>query len=309
MSTTPNLDYGSMGFKEIIVKLDGDNTIAIITLNRANERNTFSPLLVEEIVEVFGLLDRDDRVRVIIFTADPSAPAFCSGAMLPQGDLGWSSLYQSEAEREGPQAHRDLGGVVTIAILRCRKITISAVNGHAVGAGITALQLPFDFRLIWEGAKLAFPFVRRGIAPEACSSYLLPKLIGNSASLGLFLSGDTYSPRHHFLQPLYYSIHPNRSNVLPAALQLAYDLAENTSQPAIAMTKALVWRGKDTIEEQHLLESLVFRGLSGAGDGNEGVRAFKERRKVGFEDKLGDMKGELRPWWTEVDIRHRKAKL
>ncbi|KAL4244298.1 ClpP/crotonase-like domain superfamily protein [Abortiporus biennis] len=306
-SLLANFEYSTLGFKDIIVKLDG--AVATITINRAKERNTFGAAFIKEIVEAFDLLDKDDRVRVVIFTAEPNAPAFCSGANLPEGDEGWSGLFDSEAEKEGSHAHRDLGGVVAIAIFRCRKITISAINGHVVGAGATALQLPFDFRLIWEGAKIAFPFVRRGITPEACSSYLLPKLIGNSTSLALFLTGETYSPTHHFLRPLYFSVHPNRTDVLPAALKLANNLAENTSQPAIASTKALVWKAKDTIEEQHILDSLVFRGLAGNQDGTEGIKAFKERRKVRFQDTLGDLRWELRPWWTEVETRHRKAKL
>ncbi|KAJ3483899.1 hypothetical protein NLI96_g6010 [Meripilus lineatus] len=296
--------YEELGFKDVRVEIQG--AVAISTLNRAKQRNSFSAQLVQDLIRAFDLFDKDDRIRVVVLTADPTAPAYCSGADISGG---WGGLWDPEAEKEGEHAHRDSGGDVTMAIFRCRKITIAAVNGHAVGVGMTALQLPFDFRFVWECAKLAFPFVRRGIAPEAISTYLLPKLIGHSRANALFLSGATVSPTSPSIQPLYHSILPTREAVFPAALKFAHELAENTSQTAVAITKALTWHAADNLEEQHILDSRAIRSLTGNGDAAEGARAFREKRPIRFTDTLSKDLPNWVPWWREIDTRHRKAKL
>jgi enoyl-CoA hydratase/carnithine racemase len=212
--------------------------------------------------------------------------------------------------------HRDFGGKVSMAIFRCRKITIASVNGHAVGVGVTGFQLPFDFRFVWAGAKLALPFVRRGITAEGtrcrrplftfpllifsvtgagASSYLLPRLIGHSKATALLLTGGTFAPDSPYVQGLYHEVLPSREAVFPAALALARELADNTSAPGIAATKALLWRGADSIEEQHLLDSRAIGELGRSADAAEGARAFKERRQVQFKDTVGGM-GDWIPW-------------
>ncbi|CAL1717157.1 unnamed protein product [Somion occarium] len=296
--------YATLAFKATRIELQG--SVAVVTLVRPKERNTFNNDMITELVHVFGLFDKDDRVRVVILTAEPNAPAYCAGADISGG---WGSLWDEESEKEGEHAHRDSGGVVAMAIFRCRKITIAAVNGHAAGVGVTALQLPFDFRFVWSGAKFALPFVRRGIAPEAVSSYLLPKLLGNSRALALFLSGATLSADSPLLQGFYHTLLPTREEVFPAAYTFAQELAQNTSQTAIAITKALIWHGADNIEEQHLLDSRAIRTLGAANDAAEGARAFKEKRPIKFTDTLSKNMPTWIPWWREIDTKHRKAKL
>ncbi|KAH9847657.1 peroxisomal enoyl-CoA-hydratase [Lenzites betulinus] len=296
-------DYNQQGFTALRVDLDG--AVAVVTMTRSKQLNTFSKELVNDLLKAFDLFDRDDRVRVVVLTADPKAPAFCAGADISGG---WGGLFTEEDEREGEHAHRDTGGVVTMAIFRCRKITISAVNGHAVGVGVTGLQLPFDIRFVWAGARLAFPFVRRGIAPEACSSYLLPRLLGTSRAMSLFLTGQTVTPDSPLLSGLYHAVLPTREEVLPAALALAKDLAVNTSQTAAAVTKALVWHGFDNIEEQHIVDSRAIRVLGRSADAAEGALSFKERRAPRFTDKLENLAPWM-PWWKEVSVTHRKSKL
>jgi len=245
-------------------------------------------------------------VRAVVLTADHTAPAFCSGADLSGG---WGRIHTEEDERQGRHTHRDGGGKVTLAIFRCRKITIAAVNGHAAGVGVTGMQLTCDFRFVWAGAKLALPFVRRGIAAEAASSYLLPRLLGYSRAVGLLLSGGTYSPDSPLLQGLYHATYPNREDVFPAALAFARELAANTSQTSVAWTKALLWRGADSIEGQHILDSRGISDLAARPDAAEGALAFKERRPVRFPDVLSKNLSDFVPWWTELDVRQRKAKL
>lgn len=204
----------------------------------------------------------------------------------------------------------------TLAIYNCRKITIAAVNGHAVGVGFTAMQLPFDFRFVWKGAKLAVPFVRRGIAAEgkstlqfcavqvimdpniltACSSYLLPKLVGHANATALLLTGSTFSPDSPYLQGLYHKSFDKREDVYPAALAFATDLAANTSQVAVAYTKALLAHPGSSIEENHLLDSRIIRMLSVSEDAAEGAASFKERRPTKFTDTLSKGLSDWYPW-------------
>ncbi|KII85076.1 hypothetical protein PLICRDRAFT_45187 [Plicaturopsis crispa FD-325 SS-3] len=301
---SPDFSYGTLGFQDIIVTLDAG--VATVLINRAKQRNTFGRVISSELLRVFELFDKDDRVRVVIMTAEPTAPAYCSGADISGG---WGGLWKPESEKEGEHAHRDSGGVLTIAILRCRKITIAAVNGHAAGIGMTAMQLPFDLRFVWEGAKLTFPFVRRGIAPESAASFLLPRLLGHSRANSLLLTGEVVDPSSPHLQGLYHKIIPAREDVYPEALAYARELAAQTSQTAVAITKGLLQHPGATIEENHLLDSRALRILGGAGDAAEGARAFKERRPVAFADTLSKNLTSWYPWWTSIDIKHRQSKL
>ncbi|THV03337.1 ClpP/crotonase [Dendrothele bispora CBS 962.96] len=286
-------DYTSLGFKEIITRLDG--AVLILTINRPKQRNSWNKTLPWELLKTFEIADKDDRVRVIVVTADPSAPAYCSGADISQG---WKLFAEDEKDTE----HRDTGGMVSMAIYRCRKITIAAVNGHAAGVGMTAMQLPFDFRFVWESAKLTFPFVRRGIVPEATSTYLLPRLLGHSRATSLLLSGSTLSPTSPLLQPLYHTILPTRTDVLPAALTFAHELATHTSQVSVAYTKGLIQNPGGSIEENHLLDSRGMATLGKSRDAEEGVKSFREKREPKFKDRLGEVEGEWYPWWKTVDV-------
>ncbi|KAF8643262.1 hypothetical protein AX16_009147 [Volvariella volvacea WC 439] len=300
----PLPDYSALGYKEIIAKLDG--SILILVMNRAKQRNTYNKAIVKELVEAFELADRDDRVRAVILTAEPDAPAFCSGADISGG---WGILWEPEAEKEGEHAHRDGGGRLSVAVYRCRKLTISAINGHAAGVGMTALQLPFDFRFVWAGAKLTFPFVRRGINAEATSTYLLPRLLGHSRASSLLLTGATISPNSPYIEGLYHKILPTREEVFPAAKAFAEELVANTSQPAVAYTKGLMQHPGDSIEENHLLDSRGIRLLGASKDGAEGVQSFLERRAPKFTETLSTLSSPFYPWWRRLDINHLKSKL
>ncbi|CAK5269325.1 unnamed protein product, partial [Mycena citricolor] len=271
------VDYSALGFKNIIARLDGP--VLIVLMNRAKDRNTWNRPLPSELRQVFELADRDDRVKAVVMSAEHTAPAYCAGVDISEG---WSLLWDPEETKEGPLGHRDSGGKTSLVIYRCRKITIAAVNGHAAGVGMTTMQLPFDFRFIWKGAKLTFPFVRRGIVPEATSSYLLPRLIGQSRAMSLILSGSTISADSHLISSLYHQIFPTREEVLPAAVAFAHELASKTSQVSIAVAKGLIQHPGDSIEENHLLDSRAMRALGASHDGEEGVRAFMEKREPKF---------------------------
>ncbi|PPQ81015.1 hypothetical protein CVT25_014523 [Psilocybe cyanescens] len=305
---TTNLpDYHAQGYKSIIATLEG--SILTIVINRAKYRNTFGGTLDKDLADVFQLCDRDDRVRVVILTAEHTAPAYCSGADISNG---WNILWLEDSEKEGEHAlnisiviaHRDSGGQISMAIMNCRKITIAAINGHAAGVGMTALQLPFDFRFVWAGARLSFPFVRRGIVPE-----------GHSRANSLLLAGATVSPDSKFISDLYHDIIPTREAVYPVARAFAEELATNTSQVAIAYTKSLLQHPGDSIEENHLLDSRAIKLLGSSADGNEGIQSFKERRLPKFTGTLSKDSSPWFPWfhhqyqWRRIDVKHHKAKL
>jgi enoyl-CoA hydratase/carnithine racemase len=298
------LDYTQQGYKDIIVTLE--DPVLTVTINRAKYRNTFTGTLFTELLHVFDLCDRDDRVRAVILTSEPTAPAFCSGADISGG---WNTLWREDSEKEGEHAHRDSGGVLAMTIYRCRKITIVAVNGHAAGVGLTGLQLPFDFRFVWAGAKLTFPFVRRGIVPEATSSYLLPRLIGHSRANSLLLTGATVSPDSPHIKDLYHQILPTREEVYPTAKAFADELAANTSQVAIAYAKGLLQHPGDSVEENHLLDSRAMKLLGSSVDGAEGALSFKERRLPKFTGTLSKDSSPWFPWWRRLDVHHLKSKL
>ncbi|KAL5504340.1 hypothetical protein ACEPAH_8414 [Sanghuangporus vaninii] len=299
------VDYAAFGFSDIIVELKG--AVAIIILNRSARRNVFTKRLAAELISAFETFDKDDRIRVVVLTADHRAPAFCAGADIGNG---WNDLWDPEAEKEPDpvRAHRDTGGKVTMAIFRCRKVTVIAVNGHAAGIGMT-MQLAFDFRLAWNGAKLIFPFVTRGICAEALSSFLLPRLVGHSKATILLLSGETFTPSSPHISSLYYKVLPQRDEIFPAALHLAERLASTTSATSVVMTKALIWRGANSPEEQHLLESRALRTLGPSKDGEEGARSFLEKRNPKFTATLSADLPSWVPWWNEIDISQSKSKL
>jgi len=296
-------DYSALGFTHILASLDG--AVLVVVMNRSKQRNSWIGPVATELQQVFDLADKDDRVRVVVLTAEHTAPAYCAGADISGG---WDILWTAEEEKEGPHAHRDTGGKTSLVIYRCRKITIAAVNGHAAGVGMTAMQLPFDFRFVWAGAKLTFPFVRRGIAPEATSSYLLPRLVGHSRANSLLLTGATFTPESPLIQGLYHQILPTREEVFPAALAFAKELAATTSQVSIAVTKGLLQNPGNSVEENHLYDSRSIRELAKT-DGEEGIRSFREKREPKFTGTLSKDLGSWFPWWKQVDTKHRKAKL
>ncbi|KAF9059753.1 peroxisomal enoyl-CoA-hydratase [Rhodocollybia butyracea] len=268
-------------------------------MNRAKQRNSFGDTLPEELIKVFETADRDDHVRVVILTAEPTAPAYSIGTDI-------STAMADFSRPEGDTDYRDPGGQVASAIYNCRKATIAAVNGHAIGVGMTALQLPFDFRFVWEKAKLSFPFIRLGISPESTSTFLLPRLLGHSRANSLLLTGATFSPTSPLVSGLYHEIIPKREDVLPVALAFAKDIATNTSQISVAHTKGLLQHPGETNEQNHLLDSRTIKLLGTGEDAAEGALAIKERRGPRFNSPLSK---NWHPWWRPVDESRPKAKL
>ncbi|KAI5476736.1 hypothetical protein MNV49_007326 [Pseudohyphozyma bogoriensis] len=292
--------------KHIKVTLD-DSGIALLELNRPEQRNAFSNPMKDALVEVLGRLDAEDKVKVIVLAGAPNkGNAFSAGADLSEGDFSAGSGINDAARNMNE--HRDGGGQMTMAALR--SIFMSITRTTRCPPGIT-MTLPFDIRVAWKDAKIGFVFGKRGIVPEAASSYFLPKLIGHSRALELFMTSRILPASSPTLSLLFSSLHPTPEATVEAALSLAKEIATNNSPISMALTKALVWRGKDSPEEQHLLDSKAMFVAGNTMDSKEGVLAFKEKREAKFPATVPkDLPTEFFPWFSLRDIRDiRRSKL
>lgn len=198
------------------------------------------------------------------------------------------------------------GGRMTMAIHRCRKPTIGALNGSAVGIGIT-MTLPMAIRIAYKDAKIGFVFARRGLVMEAASSFFLPKLIGTSKTMHLITTGAVYPAKHHLLDDLFTETLDKPEDVLPRALEIASDVAANCSNVSWALNRDLIYRPTDSAEEQHLLDSRIIYSMFGTGDNKEGVKAFLEKRPVKFTGTLETDAPPVYPWWRPIEITPRPA--
>ena len=266
--------------------------VILVTLNRPKNNNAFTKVMEQELVRVYSMFDVDDRVKCIVIRG--AGRMFCAGADL---DIGFVSQRESTRATE----HRDGGGKVSLAIHNCSKPTIAAINGSAVGVGIT-MTLPANIRVACASAKIGFVFARRGIIMEACSSYFLPRLIGLSRAMHLTTTGSVYQANHPLLSNLFSEILPTPEATIARALELADDVAKNTSPVSTKLMRDLMYRGPDSAEGTHLLDSNVIYGLFGSKDNNEGVQSFFEKRPPKFLGKMPDDAPNVYPWWTPINV-------
>ena len=259
--------------------------IATITLNRPEQLNAFTGTMMREVIDAFDQVDADDDVRVVIFTG--AGRGFCAGADLSGGGETFSRGGSDEVP-EDVGIPRDGGGLVSLRIFECKKPVIGAINGAAVGVGVT-MTLPMDIRLASEHAKFGFVFARRGIVPEACSSWFLPRLVGISQAAEWCYSGRVFPAAEALAGRLVRSVHP-ADELLPAARAIATEIALNTAPVSVALTRQMLWRmlGADHPMEAHKVDSrgILERGRS--ADAREGVVSFLEKRAPDFPVKVSD---------------------
>ncbi len=283
-----------MGYSQIDYQVS--EGIATITLNRPDKLNAFTRTMMDEIVDAMDRIDGDDGVRAVIFTG-AGERAFCAGADLtPEGGGGPFSNPAAVEDLSDPRV-RDSGGVLTLRLYRSTKPLISACNGAAVGVGIT-MQLPMDIRLASENARYGFVFARRGIVPEACSSWFLPRLVGVSQALEWCMTGRIFDAQEALRGGLVRSVHP-QGELVDTARGLAREIADNTSAVSIAMTRAMLWRippGAHPMEAHKVDSRAIFR-LSKAADAKEGVQSFLEKRSPDFPLRVSRDMPDFYPWW------------
>lgn len=277
-----------------------DDGIAAVTLNRPAQLNAFTATMRDELVAVFDHTDADDAVRAVIVTG--AGRAFCAGADLSSGGKTFDYAARAEEAREAMRVgdvYRDGGGVVTLRMFRSLKPILGAINGAAVGIGMT-MQLPMDIRLASREARFGFVFARRGITPEAASSWFLPRLVGLQTALEWCFSGRIFGADEALARGLVRSVHAP-DELLPAARALAREIAANTAPVSIALTRQMMWRmaGAAHPMEAHRLDSRAIQSRGRSADAREGVGAFLEKRPAAYPDTVSGDLPDFFDWRSE----------
>jgi len=283
-------------YTQILVdKTDG---IATITLNRPEKMNAYTRVMGAEIMAAMDDIDADDDVRAVIFTG-AGERAFCAGADLTPEGGGQVFSDDAEVESLSDERVRDGGGRLTLRLFESKKPLIAACNGVAVGVGST-MQLAMDIRLAASHARYGFVFARRGIVPEAASSWFLPRLVGISQALEWCYSGRVFDAEEAKAGGLVRSIHAP-DDLIVDARTIAREIADNTSAVSVAMTRAMMWRLMNTDHpmEAHKIDSRSIYRLSRGADAQEGIASFLEKRAPDYPGKVSTDMPDFYPWWEE----------
>ncbi|MEY2928217.1 MAG: hypothetical protein RL367_2694 [Pseudomonadota bacterium] len=291
---------------------DISDGIMTITLHRPDRMNAFTQPMMAEMIAAFDVADSDDAVRAVIVTGSGER-AFCAGADLSAG--GATFDYAKRVDRSDNASAvrtdgtidvthdgaRDAGGRLTLRIFNCKKPVIGAINGAAVGIGVT-MQLPMDFRMASSTARFGFVFARRGIVPEAASSWFLPRLVGISQALDWCYSGRVFGADEALKGGLIRSIHAPQ-DLITAARAFAHELTVESAPVSVALTRQMMWRmlGAAHPMEAHKMDSRAIWSRGAAGDSKEGVSSFLEKRTPDYPDKVSSDMPHFAPWMDEPD--------
>jgi enoyl-CoA hydratase/carnithine racemase len=281
------------------IRYEVEDRILTITLNRPERLNAFTGVMLAEMTDAFDRADADDDIRAIIVTG--AGRGFCAGADLEKG-AGTFNYENNPRDRKAGSWERDGGGLLTLRIFELRKPIIAAVNGAAVGVGVT-MQLPMDIRIAAESARFGFVFSRRGIVPEACSTWFLPRLVGISQALEWAYSGRVFPASEALAGGLVSRVVPD-DQLLATARAIATEIAENTSALSVTLIRHMMWKllGADHPMEAHKLDSRGVQALGRGPDAAEGVSSFLEKRPARFAGKVSTDLPEYFPWWTEREF-------
>jgi enoyl-CoA hydratase/carnithine racemase len=274
------------------VQTERHGAVLLVRLNRPDQLNAYNRDMLDDLVRTYDEADADNDVRVIVVTGN--GRAFCAGADLSSG----GSTFDRSDELE----HRDSGGVLNLRTFELSKPVIAAINGPAVGIGAT-MTLPMDIRLAADNAKIGFVFARRGISADGCASWFLPRVVGVSKALEWTLSGRVFSAAEALEAGLVRSLHPV-DELLPAAMELATEIAENTSALSVTLNRQLMWRmlGADHPMRAHEVESRALRFIGASADAREGVTSFLEKRPARYPAKVPADLPEFYPWWEQAEF-------
>ena len=280
------------------IKLEIADRIATITLHRPEKMNAFTRVMMAEVIAALDITDADDGVRAVIVTGHGER-AFCAGADLTPDGGGHVFSDPNSVEDLSDERVRDGGGRLTLRLFNSRKPLIGACNGVAVGVGAT-MQLPFDIRLCSDTARFGFVFARRGITPEAASSWFLPRLVGMQTALEWCMTGRVFDAREALERGLVRSVHP-QGELIEAARAIAREIADNTSAVSVAMTRAMLWRLSAEPHPMlaHRIDSRAIYRLSRSADAREGVQSFLEKRAPAYPDTVSADMPDFYPWWDE----------
>ncbi|HEU65224.1 MAG TPA: enoyl-CoA hydratase [Chloroflexi bacterium] len=277
------------------IKYEVSDAILTITLNRPERLNAHTPVMNIELRDALDRADADDDVRVIIVTG--AGRAFCAGADLSRRDKTFD--YRARESEDTLETHRDRGGFITLRLYDMKKPLIAAINGPAVGFGIT-MTLPMDIRLASENARMGFVFARRGIVLEACSSWFLPRIVGINQALEWVLTGRIFEAQEALAHGLVSEV-LSPDALMPRAREIAAEIALNTSAISVALSRQLLWKmlGADHPMEAHKLDSKCMFWTGSQADASEGILAFLKKRPPKFTMKPSSEMPEFYPWWTD----------
>ncbi|MEM7751044.1 MAG: crotonase/enoyl-CoA hydratase family protein [Pseudomonadota bacterium] len=275
------------------------DNVMTVTLNRPDKLNALSRDMRNSLIEAIDQADNDDTVRAVIITGE--GRAFCAGADLSRGDDTFN--YEKRGEIRDDGLNRDGGGLVVLRLFDCKKPVIAAINGPAVGFGAT-MTLPMDIRLASTQARIGFVFARRGVVPEACSSWFLPRVVGISQALEWTMSGRVFDAAEAKERGLVSEV-LEPGQLLDRAHELAREIADNTSAVSVAMIRQMMWRmlGADHPMEAHKLDSRGMQQMGAAPDAREGIQSFLEKRAPDFKMKPSSDMPAVYPWWQEREFK------
>jgi enoyl-CoA hydratase/carnithine racemase len=278
-----------MEYEQISTALE--DRVLTITLDRPDRLNAWTTTMGEELIAAFDRADADDEVRVVVMTG--AGRGFCAGADLSGG--GETFDYRQRQSADG--VPRDGGGRFTLRVFECTKPVIAAINGPAVGVGAT-MTLPMDVRMAADDARMGFVFARRGIVPEACSSWFLPRIVGISRAMEWVATGRVFSAAEALEAGLVRSLHPP-GELLDAAYTLAREIADNAAPVSVALARRMLWTmlGAEHPMLAHRGESRALFARGQSADAREGVTAFLEKRPAAFPDRVGDGLPDVYPGW------------
>ena len=285
-----------MEFQDILYEVS--EGIATITLNRPDKLNAFTGRMMHEIISALDITDADDDVKVVIFTG--AGRAYCAGADLSSGGDTFSKGGSDVQTKQG--VPRDGGGLVSLRIFNSQKPVIGVINGAAVGVGVT-MTLPMDFRLASDTAKFGFVFAKRGIVPEACSSYFLPRLVGISQATEWVYTGRVFGAEEALAGGLVRSVHAG-DDLMNTARGIAREIADNTAPVSVAMSRRMLWQmlGASHPMEAHRADSRGIMERGRSADSKEGVVSFLEKRSAVYPDKVSDGLPDIFPQWQEPEF-------
>jgi len=281
------------------IRYDVKDGVAVMTLSRPEKLNAFTGRMMHEMIDALDRVDADDAVRALIVTGD--GRAFCAGADLSSG----ASTFDVAAHGDGKKidysddAARDGGGRVTLRIFKLLKPVIAAINGPAVGIGAT-MTLPMDIRLASDNARIGFVFSRRGIVPEAASSFFLPRIVGISQALQWCFSGRVFDAQEALRGGLVSAVHPG-DQLMAAAMTIAREIADNTAPVSVALIRQMMWRGTGMSDpmQAHRVDSRGILSRGASADVKEGVTSFLEKRAPAFPNTVSGDMPDYFPWWEE----------
>ena len=268
-----------------------EDGVLTLTLARPDRLNALNVQMLEELLRALDEIDADDAVRAVVVTG--AGRAFCAGA-----DLGGGGATFDTRRAKGG-IPRDGGGRITLRLYECKKPLIAAINGAAVGVGVT-MTLPMDVRIASDKARFGFVFARRGIVPEAASSWFLPRVVGISQAMEWVATGRLFPAEEALAGRLVSRVVPH-DQLLPEARALAREIADNTSGVSVCLARQMLWKmlGADHPMEAHKLDSRVMNAMGASPDAYEGVQSFLEKRPARFTMKVSSDLPDVYPWWPE----------